>query len=209
MKVAQEIDVDGVTIIINPQNKLEAKIPPSTTGSVEIEELTGILNATITSNSQEYPVTKVGRVKGTNWLVFQADGMFNTTTTPPEEDLSYLGGSINTAEDLFTINGPDYPDGPIKVGAEWVGGENSILTLGVGKAAQFAPDSASTVRITFDTGRTLTTTYGSGSWNFTFKDIGVPEDSTINVTKIVFDGNGKEFTTGLGNLNHSVMDAPE
>lgn len=29
MKVAQEIDVDGVTIIINTDNKLEAKIPPS------------------------------------------------------------------------------------------------------------------------------------------------------------------------------------
>lgn len=30
MKVAQEIDVDGVTIVINTDNKLEAKIPTTT-----------------------------------------------------------------------------------------------------------------------------------------------------------------------------------
>ena len=39
MKVAQEIDVDGVTIIINTDNKLEAKIPPSSGGAFDIKSL--------------------------------------------------------------------------------------------------------------------------------------------------------------------------
>lgn len=85
MKVAQEIDVDNVTIIINPQNKLEAKIPPSTPSEVVIEEVTGITNFSdsmgtyadapfsINKGGQQYPITKVGRIVGTNWLVFQTD----------------------------------------------------------------------------------------------------------------------------------------
>lgn len=85
-KVVTENDVDGVTIIINPQNKLEAKIPPSNAGSVEIEELIVVLNSSIIGNDRSYPITKVGRIKGTNWLVFQAEGLFNTTTTPPSTD---------------------------------------------------------------------------------------------------------------------------
>ena len=39
MKVAQEIDVDGVTIIINTDNKLEAKIPPSSGEAFDIKSL--------------------------------------------------------------------------------------------------------------------------------------------------------------------------
>ena len=91
MKVCQEIDVDNVTIIINPQNKLEAKIPTSTPSEVVIEEVTGITNFTdsrgnystaafgVVKGGQQYPITKVGRIKGTNWLVFQTD-------TPLRED---------------------------------------------------------------------------------------------------------------------------
>ena len=39
MKVAQEIDVDGVTIIINTDNKLEAKIHPSSGEAFDIKSL--------------------------------------------------------------------------------------------------------------------------------------------------------------------------
>lgn len=95
MKVCQEIDVDNVTIIINPQNKLEAKIPTSTPSEVVIEEVTGITNYNdafgthsnapfgITKGGQHYPITKVGRIAGTNWLVFQADNLFTSPTSKP------------------------------------------------------------------------------------------------------------------------------
>lgn len=83
-KVVTEHDVDNVTIIINPQNKLEAKIP-TTSNEVVIEEVTGITNFSdskgnyadapfsINKGGQQYPITKVGRIVGTNWLVFQTD----------------------------------------------------------------------------------------------------------------------------------------
>lgn len=87
-KVVTDQDVDGVTIVINPQtNKLEANIPPATASAVEIEEVTGITNYNdafgnqagqpfgITKAGTMYPITKVGRIKGTNWLVLQADGL--------------------------------------------------------------------------------------------------------------------------------------
>lgn len=88
MKVAQDIDVDGVTIVINPDNKLEC-VAPSNNGStaVEIEEITGITNFHdgwgnyvyqpfgIGKDGQQYSITKLGRIKGTNWLVLQADGL--------------------------------------------------------------------------------------------------------------------------------------
>ena len=87
MKVAQEIDVDGVTIIINTDNKLEAKINTNTPSKVVIEEVTGITNYndgwdnyvnapfSITKGGQQYPITKVGRIAGTEWLVFLADNL--------------------------------------------------------------------------------------------------------------------------------------
>lgn len=111
MKVAQEIDVDNVTIIINPQNKLEAKIPTSTPSEVVIEEVTGITNFSdsmgnyadapfsINKDGQQYPITKVGRIVGTNWLVFQTATplVVDTPVTPvkPEPEQP-PNSSINT-----------------------------------------------------------------------------------------------------------------
>lgn len=64
MKVAQEIDVDNVTIVINQQNKLESQ--------VVIEEVAGLtMPVTLTKEGKKYPVTKVGKIAGTEWLVFQ------------------------------------------------------------------------------------------------------------------------------------------
>ena len=95
LKVVTDQDVDGVTIVINPQtNKLEANIPPATANAVEIEEVTGITNYNdafgnrtdkpfgITKAGTMYPITKVGRIKGTNWLVLQADGLLETDPNP-------------------------------------------------------------------------------------------------------------------------------
>lgn len=93
-KVVTDKDVDNVTIIINQQNKLEAKLPENS-GSVVIEEVTGITELhdgignfiesffTIIKGEQRYPITKVGRIAGTNWLVFQAEGLLQTKPTPP------------------------------------------------------------------------------------------------------------------------------
>lgn len=64
MKVAQEIDVDNTTIIVNEQNQLESQ--------VVIEEVAGLtMPVTLTKDGKEFPVTKVGKLAGTDWLVFQ------------------------------------------------------------------------------------------------------------------------------------------
>lgn len=64
MKVCQEIDVDNVTIVINSQNNLESR--------VVIEEVTGLtMPVTLTKGGKKYPVSKVGKLAGTDWLVFQ------------------------------------------------------------------------------------------------------------------------------------------
>lgn len=75
MKVAQEIDVDNVTIIINPQNKLEAKIPTSTPSEVVIEEVPNVTpaNKVVTLNGTDRKIVKLGKVNGTEWLVFQLE----------------------------------------------------------------------------------------------------------------------------------------
>lgn len=74
MKVAQEIDVDNVTIIINPQNKLEAKIP-TTSNEVAIEEVPNetSVNAVVTLDGVHRRIVKLGKVNGTDWLVFQLE----------------------------------------------------------------------------------------------------------------------------------------
>lgn len=96
MKVCQEIDVDNVTIIINPQNKLEAKIPTSTPSEVVIEEINA--NLLFTSDqglvvhrndtNTNHPLTKLGRVKGTDWLVVRAKDVFGDVKPVPEETIS-------------------------------------------------------------------------------------------------------------------------
>lgn len=132
MKVAQEIDVDNVTIIINSQNKLEAKIPTSTPSEVVIEEVTGITNFSdstgnyadtpfkINKDGQQYPITKVGRIVGTNWLVFQTDAplVADEPVTPvkpePEQPpnssietyLNYSCGDVKAAGTHYELSYP-------------------------------------------------------------------------------------------------------
>lgn len=75
MKVAQDINVDNVTIIINPKtNQLEAKLP-ETSGSVTIEEVPNVSasNYIVTLDGTQRRITKLGKVSGTEWLVFQLD----------------------------------------------------------------------------------------------------------------------------------------
>lgn len=63
-KVVTENDVDNVTIVINARNQLESQ--------VVIEEVAGLtMPVTLTKDGKAYPVTKVGKIAGTDWLVFQ------------------------------------------------------------------------------------------------------------------------------------------
>lgn len=76
MKVAQEIDVDNTTIIVNEQNQLESQ--------VVIEEVAGLtMPVTLSKDGKSYPVSKVGKLTGTDWLVFQVGGALETVPTPP------------------------------------------------------------------------------------------------------------------------------
>lgn len=93
MKVVQEIDVDNVTIIINPQNKLEAKIPTSTPSEVVIEEVPNVTpaNAVVTLNGTDRKIVKLGKVSGTEWLVFQLDSPVDSPAQPAPSDIdTYL-----------------------------------------------------------------------------------------------------------------------
>lgn len=77
MKVCQEIDVDNVTIVINQQNQLESQ--------VVIEEVAGLtMPVTLTKDGKKYPVTKVGKLVGTDWLVFQVQEFIPPPTTEPD-----------------------------------------------------------------------------------------------------------------------------
>ena len=133
-KVVTDQDVDGVTIIINTENKLACATPASGgSTTVEIEEVTGITNYhdgmgnyvdqpfSIAKGGQQYPITKIGRIKGTNWLVLQADGLLGSVTTPPSTG--------ETITELVTprVSTPDGSDW-IKDGNYYVG-YNVTVTL--------------------------------------------------------------------------------
>ena len=63
-KVVTENDVDNVTIVVNARNQLESQ--------VVIEEVAGLtMPVTLTKEGKSYPISKVGKLTGTDWLVFQ------------------------------------------------------------------------------------------------------------------------------------------
>ena len=74
-KVVTANDVDNVTIVINGENKLQAKLPATTPSEVVIEEVPNVTpaNAVVTLNGIERRIVKLGKVSGTDWLVFQLD----------------------------------------------------------------------------------------------------------------------------------------
>ena len=105
-KVVTEHDVDNVTIIINSQNKLEAKIPEPS-GSVEIEEIDANLWFTFdqglvvhkNDTSTNHQLTKLGRVKGTDWLVIRANDVFGDVKPAPSGIDTYLEVDYGWVED--------------------------------------------------------------------------------------------------------------
>lgn len=120
-KVVTDQDVDNVTIIINPQNKLEAKIP-TTSNEVVIEEVPNVSqsNSVVTLNGTERRITKLGKVNGTEWLVFQLDAplVTNEPVTPvqsePEQPpnssinthLNYSCGSVEADGNRYVLSSP-------------------------------------------------------------------------------------------------------
>lgn len=124
MKVAQDINVDNVTIIINGENKLEAKLP-ETSGSVEIEEIDANLwfifdqGLVVHKNdtNTNHPLSKLGRVKGTDWLVVRAKDVFGDVEPVPEYDARRL---------LWAASGDDGNVTYIKDGNNIVGATTTI-----------------------------------------------------------------------------------
>lgn len=107
MKVAQEIDVDNVTIIINPQNKLEAKIP-TTSSEVVIEEVPNVTpnNTVVTLNGTEHRIVKLGKVNGTEWLVFQLD---SPAQPAPSNIITFIEvncGRVEYGKDRYVMTDP-------------------------------------------------------------------------------------------------------
>ncbi len=107
MKVAQEIDVDNVTIIINPQNKLEAKIPTSTQSEVVIEEVPNVTpsNAVAILNGIARRIIKLGKVNGTEWMVFQLE---TPTPTPKPKPTITKNIHMEFYDDVGTISDGGY-----------------------------------------------------------------------------------------------------
>ena len=116
MKVVQEIDVDNVTIIVNPQNKLEAVLPESS-GSVEIEEIDAYLWLTVdqgiivhkNDTNTNHQLTKLGRVKGTDWLVIRANDVFGDVKPAPSDIDTYLEvdcGWVEDSGDHYVLTSP-------------------------------------------------------------------------------------------------------
>lgn len=107
-KVVTANDVDNVTIVINGENKLQAKLPETTASEVVIEEVPNVAtaNAVVKVDGVERKITKLGKVNGTDWLVFQLDTSTQTEPLPILTDLSVECGEIVAAGDHFEVNRP-------------------------------------------------------------------------------------------------------
>ena len=105
-KVVTEHDVDNVTIIIKSENKLEAKIPEPS-GFTEIEEIDANLQFTSdqglvvhkNDTNTNHQLTKLGRVKGTDWLVIRANDVFGDVKPAPSDINTYLAVDCSSVED--------------------------------------------------------------------------------------------------------------
>lgn len=76
MKIAQEIDVDNVTIIINRDNKLEAKVPSTETVTLEdlldmknLNNVSGAANVLEDDEGITYHHIKFVHIKGTSYYL--------------------------------------------------------------------------------------------------------------------------------------------
>lgn len=189
MKVCQEIDVDNVTIVINPQNKLEAIIPKSS-GSVEIEEINAYLQFTFDQGlvvyrkdtNTNHPLTKLGRVKGTDWLVVRAKDVFGDVEPVPEYDTSWRLS--------WTASGDDGNVTYIKYGDNIVGATTTIsftrkLHVGMSFDVHFELDGqpVKTVNVVSDGQSVFTVTTGVTDFRFD-TSLGSTPSGTIRIDNV-------------------------
>ena len=136
-----ELKVDGTTVKKKPDGTVYAV---QGAGTVEIEEVTGItdyrdgwgnsLDAPfrLSKDGTTYPINKVGRIKGTDWLVLQASGLF-AQTQPPEQPPVNKQLDISPSYKSYRKKGPGYPG----------------LTYGFAMGfMDFTPDDVQTVKYT-------------------------------------------------------------
>ena len=193
MKVCQEIDVDNVTIIINSENKLEAKIPEPS-GFTEIEEIDA--NLWFTSDqglvvhkndtNTNHQLTKLGRVKGTDWLVIRANDVFGDVKPAPSGINTYLAvghGSVEDRGDHYGLTNPL----PVKVETTNIGSKTP-------KTVKFDVELGSQTR-TYSYPYSESNTYEWNSIN----------DFTYEGRKSVCIDNARvEFTDGSSSSNQST-----
>ena len=111
-----ELKVDGTTVKKKPDGTVYAV---QGAGTVEIEEVTlqgyadsnGGSVATpfqLSKDGTNYPINKVGRIKGTDWLVLQASGLF-AQTQPPEQPPVNKQLTATVGGQFYSKKGPGYP----------------------------------------------------------------------------------------------------
>lgn len=208
MKVCQEIDVDNVTIVINPQNKLEAIIPKSS-GSVEIEEINASLAFTFdqglvvyrNDTNTNHPLTKLGRIKGTDWLVVRAKDVFGDVEPVPKYDTSWHLSWTASGDDEGTVT-------YIKDGNNIVGATTTISftrKLHVGMSFdvhfEFNGQPVKTVNVVSEGQSQFTVTTGVTDFRFDNSTGGTPSGSIYidNVKNNV--ANREMYTIDYGNVN--------
>lgn len=107
-KVVTANDVDNVTIVINGENKLQAKQPATTPSEVVIEEVSNVtpVNAVVALAGVERKISKLGKVNGTDWLVFQLDTSTQTEPLPILPDLYVECGEMVDMGDHYEVKHP-------------------------------------------------------------------------------------------------------
>ena len=115
-----ELKVDGTTVKKKPDGTVYAV---QGAGTVEIEEvaLQGYADSNggsvatpfqLSKGGTNYPINKVGRIKGTDWLVLQASGLFAQTQPPeqpPEQPPVNKQLILTHSVQYYVKEGPGYP----------------------------------------------------------------------------------------------------
>lgn len=137
-----ELKVDGTTVKKKPDGTVYA-VQGAGAGTVEIEEvvLQGYADSMgnfadapfqLSKDGTNYPINKVGRIKGTDWLVLQASGLF-VQPQPPEQPPVYKQLTITSSNQLYNKEGPGYPGLTFRFDMGFIG---------------FTPDDVQTVKYT-------------------------------------------------------------
>ncbi|MCI7480129.1 MAG: hypothetical protein MSA88_06815, partial [[Pasteurella] aerogenes] len=113
MQVAQKINIDNESIVINEENEIKSvtliEEIPNVTSSTNVVNIDGI----------GYPIGKVGKIKGTDWLVFKLKdyplinklvGKSFTAELLAGGRVTVSGGMIQDASNVILQLGGDYQE---------------------------------------------------------------------------------------------------